>query len=281
MIESLFVVAAAFSQAEVKEKKDVLPLETTRRIEFETDEATWLSLDVSPDGNTLVLEIAGDLYTLPIGGGEARAFLTGPPFESQPRFSPDGKWIAFLSDRTGAENVWIAKPDGSEAKKLSDDKDAEFASPDWSADGTQLVYSRPATAPPCIGGFCGSPGVDSASLEVITRNGAGWAAPQTLVAFGGQNNYYPTYSPDNQWVMFNRSPSNANSFDAPDALVWLVSAAGGNAIQLATASTGGDSWPKWAPDVQPYRGGQIMWFTFSSRHRVTHPTSVPSLNGFA
>jgi hypothetical protein len=137
--------------------------------------------------------------------------------------------------------------------------------PDWSPDGTTLVYAKPQTAPPCIGGFCGAPGVDAASLEVIARNGAGWSAPQTLVAFSGQNNYYPTYSPDNQWVLFNRSPSNTNSFDAPDAQVWLVAAAGGNAIQLATASTGGDSWPKWAPDVQPYRGGQIMWFTFSSR----------------
>jgi Tol biopolymer transport system component len=142
MFEALSMVAAMFLQAEAKKEKEGLPLETTRRIEFETEEATWLSLDVSPDGNTLILEIAGDLYVLPIEGGEARAVLTGPPFESQPRFSPDGNRIAFLSDRTGAENVWIAKPDGSEAKKLSDDKDAEFASPAWSADGRYVIAAR-------------------------------------------------------------------------------------------------------------------------------------------
>ena len=147
MIEALSMVAAMVLQAEAPEgregkEKEGLSLETTRRIEFETDEATWLSLDVSPDGQSLLLEIAGDLYTLPIEGGEARAVLTGPPFESQPQFSPDGKWIAFLSDRSGAENVWIAKPDGSDAKKLSDDKDAEFASPTWSADGRYVISSR-------------------------------------------------------------------------------------------------------------------------------------------
>ncbi len=142
MIEVLSMVAAIALQAEEKKKDEVLPLQTTRKIEFETDEATWLSLDVSPDGKTLVLEIAGDLYALPIEGGEARAVLTGPPFESQPRFSPDGKWLAFLSDRTGAENLWIAKPDGTDPKKLSDDKDAEFASPAWSADGRYVIVSR-------------------------------------------------------------------------------------------------------------------------------------------
>jgi imidazolonepropionase-like amidohydrolase/Tol biopolymer transport system component len=143
MIEALPMFAAMVLQAAAPSKeKEGLPLEPTRRIEFETDEATWLSLDVSPDGRSLVLEIAGDLYGLPIEGGEARAVLTGPPFESQPRFSPDGKWVAFLSDRNGAENVWIAKPDGSEAKKLSDDKDAEFASPAWSADGRYVIASR-------------------------------------------------------------------------------------------------------------------------------------------
>ena len=102
MIEVLSMVAAMVLQAEGPEgkSKEGLPLESTRRIEFTTDEATWLSLDVSPDGQNLFLEIAGDLYTLPIEGGEARAVLTGPPFESQPRFSPDGKWVVFLSDAT-------------------------------------------------------------------------------------------------------------------------------------------------------------------------------------
>jgi Tol biopolymer transport system component len=142
MIESLPLLVATVLRPQEKPKDDALPLQTTRRIEFETDEATWLSLDVSPDGERLILEISGDLYTLPIEGGDATAVFSGPAFESQPRFSPDGMWVAFLSDRTGAENVWIARPDGSGAKKLSDDKDAEFASPTWSFDGRYVIVSR-------------------------------------------------------------------------------------------------------------------------------------------
>jgi Tol biopolymer transport system component len=119
-----------------------LSLEPTRKIEFITDEATWLSLDVSPDGQTLVLELLGDLYKLPIDGGEATPITSGLPFDSQPRFSPDGNRIAFLSDRDGAENVWIAGADGSEPKKLSQDTHAEFASPAWTPDGEYVLVSR-------------------------------------------------------------------------------------------------------------------------------------------
>jgi TolB protein len=96
-------------------------------------------------------------------------------------------------------------------------------------------------------------------------SGGSWGEGPELVAFGGQNNFYPTFSPDGNWVLFNRSPSNQNSFDAPDAQVWVVPADGGEAVHLATASSGGDSWPKWDPTVYMHRSRPLMWFTFSSR----------------
>src|SRR5207253_7120346 len=95
------------------------------KIEFSTDEGTWLSLDVSPDGKTIVFELLGDIYTLPIEGGQAKLVDGGMAFDSQPKFSPDGKWIAFLSDREGTENVWIMKADGSEPKQVSKDPNSE------------------------------------------------------------------------------------------------------------------------------------------------------------
>ncbi|HXV59509.1 MAG TPA: amidohydrolase family protein [Vicinamibacteria bacterium] len=140
MIFTLSVPGLAQTKKNEGDKK--LPLEPTRHIEFVTDEATWLSLDVSPDGERLVLEILGDLYLVPISGGEARPLTSGLAFDSQPRFSPDGEKIAFLSDRDGAENVWIMRSDGTEPKKLSQDEDAEFASPSWSADGNYVIASR-------------------------------------------------------------------------------------------------------------------------------------------
>jgi len=120
-----------------------LELEPIRTIEFTTDEATWLSLDVSPDGSTLVIEVLGDLYLLPISGGTARPLTEGMAFDSQPKFSPDGSRVAFVSDRDGAENVWTIGVDGADAQRLSDNRSmAEFASPDWAPDGSHVIVSR-------------------------------------------------------------------------------------------------------------------------------------------
>lgn len=122
---------------------DELPLKGSREIAFQTDAVTWLSLDVSPDGSTIVMEAVGDLYVLPIEGGTAHRITSGMAFDSQPRFSPDGKRIVFVSDRDGSENVWVANADGSEPRKLSSDSGTvEFASPSWSPDGTHVVASR-------------------------------------------------------------------------------------------------------------------------------------------
>jgi Tol biopolymer transport system component len=123
-------------------KKPGLPLTPERKIEFDTDEGTWLSLSPSPDGKNILFDVIGDLYTVPIEGGEARRITSGLPFDSQPIYSPDGQWIAFTSDRDGAENLWIAKADGSEPRQLSRDKESEFASPSWTPDGEYVLVSR-------------------------------------------------------------------------------------------------------------------------------------------
>jgi Tol biopolymer transport system component len=135
--------AAKQRKQQRKPQRPPLPLEPARTIEFETSEATWLSLDLAPDGTTLVMEILGDLYLLPADGGEARMLTRGMAFDSQPRFSPDGVRIAFVSDRDGAENVWVIGVDGKGARKLSDNtRNAEFASPSWAPDGSHVVVSR-------------------------------------------------------------------------------------------------------------------------------------------
>ncbi len=141
------VVSAAQEKKEEKkdEKKDEkkpLPLKSDRKIEFTTDEGTWLSLDVSPDGKTIVFELLGDLYTLPVEGGQAKLISGGMAFDSQPKFSPDGKWIAFLSDREGSDNVWIIHPDGTGAKQVSKDPGSDFVSPSWSPDGKYVFVSK-------------------------------------------------------------------------------------------------------------------------------------------
>ena len=133
-----------------------LVLKTSETISFTTDEVTWGSLDVSPDGRTILFEVLGDLYTLPIEGGQATRIMGGLSFESQPTYSPDGKTIAFLTDRTGTENLWIANADGSNPRAISkdtrtNDRPQIMLSPAWTPDGEYVVVSK--SRPPDPGTF--------------------------------------------------------------------------------------------------------------------------------
>ena len=84
-----------------------------------TDEGTWMNVDVSPDGTTIVFDLLGDIYSMPTSGGKATALRSGIPFEVQPKFSPDGKYISFTSDAGGGDNIWVMKTDGSDAKQVT------------------------------------------------------------------------------------------------------------------------------------------------------------------
>ena len=119
-----------------------LPLQPQRTIEFVTAEGTWMSTDVSPDGQTIVFDLLGDLYLLGIEGGQAKALTRDPAFDSQPVFSPDGEWILFVSDRSGAENFWTVAVDGSSVRQWSFNAgDRMLVSPAWSSDGNRIYGS--------------------------------------------------------------------------------------------------------------------------------------------
>lgn len=124
------------------DKKPDLPLKVAETIKFSTNEGTWMSLDVSPDGQTIIFDMLGDIYTLPIAGGTAKRIIGGMAFESQPKFSPDGKSIVFLSDRSGGENVWVSKPDGSDPKAITKDKKSMYVSPSFTPDGNYIIVSK-------------------------------------------------------------------------------------------------------------------------------------------
>lgn len=130
-----------------EEKEEGLPLSPSETLSFQVTEGTWMSLDISPDGRTLVFDLLGDLYTLPIEGGTATRIIGGMSFESQPVWSPDGTEVAFLSDRSGVENLWVAQADGSEPRALTEDGPTRdrpqlMVSPSWTPDGEYVLVSR-------------------------------------------------------------------------------------------------------------------------------------------
>jgi Tol biopolymer transport system component/imidazolonepropionase-like amidohydrolase len=119
-----------------------LVAEPARTLRFTTDEGTWISLDVSPDGQRIVFDLLGDLYLLPIGGGQATRLTQGMAFDDMPRWSPDGQHIAFVSDRDGTDNLWLIAPDGSGLRKVTAEVNNSLSSPAWTPDGQYVVVRR-------------------------------------------------------------------------------------------------------------------------------------------
>jgi len=119
-----------------------LPLKTARTHTFTTTKGTWISLDVSPDGQSIVFDLLGDIYTMPMAGGKATRLTIGMAFDAQPRWSPDGKKIVFISDRSGGENVWIMNPDGKDTTALTTGNGNQYVSPVYTPDGKYVVVSR-------------------------------------------------------------------------------------------------------------------------------------------
>ena len=120
------------------------PLGPTRDVAFETDEGTWMNVDVSPDGQTIVFDLLGDIYTMPIAGtgsSLATRITSGPAFDMQPRFSPDGKRIAYSSDRNGLWNIWVMNADGGKPSLVSKENRWFVNSPTWAPDGLS-IYAR-------------------------------------------------------------------------------------------------------------------------------------------
>jgi Tol biopolymer transport system component len=133
---------ALHAQAPAAKPPVTLPLAEARSHTFTTTTGTWLSLDVSPDGRTIVFDMLGDLYTLPIGGGKATRLTSGMAFDAQPRFSPDGSRIVFVSDRSGGDNVWLMRADGSDTVPLTKGNDNLYVSPEFTPDGQYVIASK-------------------------------------------------------------------------------------------------------------------------------------------
>ena len=172
-------------------------------VRFSTDEGTWLDLDVSPDGNQIVFSMLGDLYVLPAAGGQARRLTRGAGWDIQPRFSPDGKEIAFTSDRGGGNNLWRMKADGSGATQVTKEDFRLLNNPAWTPDGQYLVGRKHFTSQRSLG---------AGELWLYHRDG-GAGLQLTKRKNDQQDLGEPAVSPDGRYVYFSEDVSPGGAFE--------------------------------------------------------------------
>lgn len=206
-----------------------------------------------------VLDVASrsklfQLGTSPVGGGSN--------FQA---FSPDETEII-----TSNGGTMVLRDAATGAPKDPNPLVALGTMPDYAPDGSAVVFAKPVNSPCALPTMC-MPGINKGSIALLPWDGSAWGGEQVLVQQAGtENNYYPAFSPDGKWVLYNFS-AGSNSYDAGDARVRVVNVETGAVIDLTLANDfGGNSWPKWSPFVQTHRGGTIMWFTFSSRRPYGH-----------
>ena len=233
-----------------KKKEETLPLKPARKIEFTTDEGTWVSLDVSPDGSQIVFDLLGDLYLVPVAGGEAKRITSGLPWDCQPRFSPDGKEIAFISDRNGSDNIWRMELTSGKLTQVTKETEWQVGSPAWSPDGEYIIARKFGVYPgpnDFLRGIAlwmyhrdGGKGV-----EVVKGRG------ETTINSGA------VYAPDGKTIYFSSHPERFR-YDAPPGRFQVHSFdVKTGEIRTLTAEYGGGLRPVVSPDGR--------WLVYASR----------------
>ena len=242
-ISIILCSVAVFAQE--KPKWDVSnPQGTYKEVAFTVKEGTWMNVDVSPDGKEVVFDLLGDIYSIPITGGEAKLLRGGHAFEVQPRFSPDGKKISFTSDGGGGDNVWVMNRDGSAAKQVTKETFRLLNNGVWSPDGEYIVARKHFTSQRSAG---------AGELWLYHISG-GTGIQLTARKNDQQDLNEPVFSPDGQYIyysedmypggsfQYNKDPNNQifviKRFDREKGISENVTGGAGGAVRPQTSHDG-------------------------------------------
>ncbi|MBB6460566.1 amidohydrolase family protein [Flammeovirga kamogawensis] len=229
-------LTTTFAQ-EKAEKWDVnKPQRETSKINFTTDEGTWLNLDVSPDGKSIVFDLLGDIYSMPITGGKATLLRGGLAWEVQPKYSPNGKYIAFTSDAGGGDNIWYMKTDGSDPKKITSEKFRLLNNPTWTEDSQYLVARKHYTFTRSLGAgalwmyhISGGEGI-----ELVKRKNEQQDINEPSVSNDGRYIYFSEDVYPGGFFQYNKDPNNQiyviKSYDRQSGEIKTVVSGPGGAI---------------------------------------------------
>jgi imidazolonepropionase-like amidohydrolase/Tol biopolymer transport system component len=231
--------------AEKKEEKwDVnKPPGPSTEVPIDVTEGTWLSLDVSPDGKEVAFDLLGDLYTLPIAGGEAKALTHDVAWEMQPRYSPDGKTIAFTSDQGGGDNIWLMNRDGSNPRAVTKESFRLLNSPSWSPDGQYIVARKHFTAQRSLG---------AGEMWLYHRSG-GDGLQLTKKLNDQKDSGEPVFSPDGRYLYFSQDVTPGRVFEYnkdPNGEIFVIQRLDRRTgtIQRFVTGAGGSVRPTPSPD---------------------------------
>ncbi|ABI69872.1 amidohydrolase family protein [Shewanella frigidimarina] len=172
------------------------------KIDINVTEGTWMNVNVSPDGEHIVFDLLGDIYQIPIAGGEAKPLAQGIAWQMQPVYSPDGKYIAFTSDEDGGDNIWIMNADGTNPHAITTETFRLLNSPAWSPDSQYLVARKHFTGTRSLG-----------AGEVWMFHVAGGEGVKLTERPNEQKDLgEPAYSPDGRYIYFSQDSTPGKTF---------------------------------------------------------------------
>lgn len=186
-----------------------------RDVTIDVTSGTWMAVDVSPDGKEIAFDLLGDIYVIPITGGEARALTTGMAWDMQPRYSPNGKWIAFTSDRGGGDNLWVMDRDGSNPREVSRETFRLLNSPAWTPDSEFIVGRKHFTSRRSLG---------AGEMWLYHRAG-GDGVELTERRTQEKDSGEPALSPDGRYLYFSDDATPGGTFEYskdPNTQIYVI-----------------------------------------------------------